>query len=47
MDTDEAFSSVGLRPLNGFIKCMTNYEQKTYYAILGKDCKALFTAASL
>jgi len=42
MDTDEAFSSVGLRPLNGFIKCI-----KTYYAILGKDCKALFTSASL
>jgi len=26
MDTDEAFSSVGLRPLNGFLKCIINYK---------------------
>jgi len=25
MDTDETFSSVGLSPLNGFIKCIINY----------------------
>ena len=34
--TDEAFSATGLKPLNGFIKCIKTINKKTYYAILDK-----------